>query len=80
MKILSRQFLSLCCAGIAIAGITLLAGCTADTKLTPKEQANIKGTGVMPAEAREKVAQKMKEAQAKMAADNAVPGRTTSPK
>lgn len=74
MKTNFRRLFRLYCTVVATAGIVALAGCSAETKLTPKEQANIKGNGVMPPEARAKMANMMQDAQAKMAADRAVSG------
>ena len=69
-----KRPIRLCFTTLAVAGVVALTGCSAETKLTPKEQATIKGTGAMPPEARAKMANMMQEAQAKMAADKSAPG------
>ena len=64
------------CALLAAIGVVTLMGCSAETKLTPKEQASFKGTGEMPPEARAKMADMMQDAQAKMAADKSAQNGT----
>lgn len=68
-----KQRVRLCCIVLPVVAMIALTGCNAETKLTPKEQANIKGTGVMPPEARARMTNMMQEAQAKMAADKSAP-------